>query len=77
MENSVEKIIYTVPELDEKIRLDKYLSAIEELDLSRSLIQSLIGIHHILVDDKFVSKNYRLNGGETITINISCTGKLQ
>lgn len=51
-------------------RLDRYLSALTELELSRSQIQRLIDDGLILVDDKVVPKNYRLRGGESIVIAI-------
>jgi len=51
-------------------RLDRYLSALTELELSRSQIQRLIDDGLILVDDKVVPKNYRLRGGESIVITI-------
>ena len=47
-------------EENEKIRIDKYLS--EKLDLSRSKIQKLIDNKKVIVNNKFVSANYKKAG---------------
>lgn len=54
-------------------RLDRYLSTVSELELSRSQIQRLIDGSLVSVDGKAVSKNYRLRGGETVVVTIPPT----
>jgi len=49
-------------------RLDKYLSGLPELDLSRSHIQKLIDNGLVLVDGEAVSKSHELHGGETVKL---------
>ncbi len=66
--NREETII--VPTDVESERLDRYLSALSELELSRSQIQRLINDGLVLVDGQTESKNHRLRGGETIVITI-------
>ena len=51
----------------EKIRIDKYLS--EKLDLSRSKIQKLIDNKKVIVNNKFVSANYKIKMGDLIEVN--------
>ena len=67
MSDSVQNLI-AEPE-DKGTRIDKYLS--QELeDVSRSRIQKLLDDGDIMVDDKCVKSNYKLNGTEHITITI-------
>ena len=47
-------------------RLDLYLAS--ELSLSRSAIVSMLENGEILVDDKETKKNYKLRGGECVTV---------
>ena len=54
-------------EENEKIRIDKYLS--EKLDLSRSKIQKLIDNKKVIVNNKFVSANYKIKLGDLIEVN--------
>ena len=54
-------------EENEKIRIDKYLS--EKLDLSRSKIQKLIDNKKVIVNNKFVSANYKIKMGDLIEVN--------
>lgn len=54
-------------EENEKIRIDKYLS--EKLDLSRSKIQRLIDNKKVIVNNKFVSANYKIKMGDLIEVN--------
>lgn len=51
-------------------RLDKFLSNIESLELTRSAIQNLIEKDEILVNDKSVNKNYKLKLNDIIKLNI-------
>lgn len=51
-------------------RLDKFLSDIDALELTRSAIQNLIDKGRVYVNDKVVSKNYKLRLNDTITLNI-------
>lgn len=52
------------------VRIDKFLSSLEDLELTRSAIQSLIDKGEVSVNDKVVSKNYKLRLNDTITLNI-------
>ncbi|MFH1698976.1 MAG: RluA family pseudouridine synthase [Candidatus Zixiibacteriota bacterium] len=61
---------FTTPELSKPQRLDKYLASREDLQLSRAYIQNLINSEKVRVNDKVVSKNHKLKGGETIIIQI-------
>lgn len=54
-------------EENEKIRIDKYLS--EKLELSRSKIQKLIDNKKVIVNNKFVSANYKIKMGDLIEVN--------
>lgn len=51
-------------------RLDKYLAAMIELDLSRTFIQRIIARGLVTVDDRPIGKNHRLKGGETVELSI-------
>ncbi|MCK5125794.1 MAG: RluA family pseudouridine synthase [candidate division Zixibacteria bacterium] len=61
---------YLVPELEEVIRLDKYLTGIPDLDISRTFVQTIIADGNVQVDGKTVSKKYKIRGGETINLSI-------
>lgn len=52
------------------VRIDKFLSNIEDLEITRSAIQNLIDKGEVLVNDKVVSKNYKLRLNDSITLNI-------
>lgn len=51
-------------------RLDKFLSSIESLELTRSAIQNLIDKGEVLVNTKLVNKNYKLRLNDVIVLNI-------
>ena len=51
------------------IRIDTYLSTIEEVDLTRSKIQSLIKSGNILVNGNPVKNSYKLEENDEIEIN--------
>ena len=52
------------------LRLDKYLSSIEDLELTRSAVQNLIEKDCVLINSQISSKNYRLRLNDTITVNV-------
>lgn len=52
------------------MRLDRYLSVLPELKLSRSFIQQVIADGGVSVDGQVAGKNYRLRGGESIVLTI-------
>lgn len=60
----MEKII--VDKAQEFERIDRFLA--EESDLSRSVVQSYIKKELILVNDSATKANYKIKGGDTITI---------
>lgn len=61
----------TLPQVnknDENSRIDTYISQIE--NISRSRVQNLIDTNNILVNNKTVSKSYKLKENDIISINI-------
>lgn len=50
-------------------RIDRYISD-NIAELTRSAVQGLIADGLVLADGKSVSKNYKLRGGETVTVGI-------
>ena len=61
----------TLPQISKEYvgqRIDTYLSQIE--DLSRSRVQNLIDSNDILVNDKQITKSYKLRENDIISINI-------
>ncbi|MEE9442793.1 MAG: RluA family pseudouridine synthase [candidate division Zixibacteria bacterium] len=76
MSTSAELKKINTEELSRPQRLDKYLASREDLELSRAYIQNLISSNYVRVNDKTVSKNYKLKGGETIVIQIPPPEKL-
>lgn len=53
---------------EEEERLDLYLA--QRMELSRSAIQKLIEEAHVLVNNKEVKKNYKLEKGERISLSL-------
>lgn len=54
----------------ENIRIDKYLSDLDSLDLTRSKIQKLIKTGNIKVNDIEIKESYKVNLNDNIEINI-------
>ena len=54
----------------EGIRIDKYLSELEDLDLTRAKIQKLIKTNNITVNGNEVKESYKVNLNDNIEINI-------
>ena len=54
---------------DSNDRIDSYLSSIEEVDLTRAKVQSLIKTGNILVNGKEVKNSYKVSNGDEIEIN--------
>ena len=50
------------------VRIDKYIS--DNIALTRSAVQGLISRGAVTADGKAISKNYKLRGGEMITVEI-------
>ena len=50
------------------VRIDKYVS--DNIALTRSAVQGLISRGAVTADGKAISKNYKLRGGEMITVEI-------
>lgn len=61
-----QKII--VNNLDKEIRIDKYLSKLETLDLTRAKVQKLIDNELILVNDKMIKNSYKVQNNDIIEI---------
>ena len=54
----------------ENIRIDKYLSELDSVDLTRAKIQKLIKTGNIKVNDKEVKESYKISLNDNIEINI-------
>ncbi|HHV71513.1 MAG TPA: RluA family pseudouridine synthase [Clostridia bacterium] len=61
---------FLVSEEEEKTRIDSYLAAQSQLQLSRSRLQKLIDDGKITVNNKKVKANYKLKKGDLITLSI-------
>lgn len=59
---------YRVEEKDRNIRIDKIVNVLEQ-DISRTAIQRMIEEGNILVNGKKVRTSYKVNLGDSITIN--------
>ena len=64
-----EQVILTASADDKGSRIDKYISD-NIAELTRSAVQGLIEKGLVLADGKAVSKNYKLRGGEEISVEI-------
>ena len=54
----------------ENIRIDKYLSELDMLNLTRAKIQKLIKTNNITVNGKEVKESYKINLNDNIEINV-------
>ena len=54
----------------ENIRIDKYLSELDSIDLTRAKIQKLIKTGNITVNGKEVKESYKINLEDNIEINV-------
>ncbi|MCR4638697.1 RluA family pseudouridine synthase [Ruminococcus sp.] len=64
-----EQVILSASHDDKGSRIDKYISD-NIAELTRSAVQGLIEKGLVLADGKAVSKNYKLRGGEEISVEI-------
>lgn len=64
-----EQVILTASPEDKGSRIDKYISD-NIAELTRSAVQGLIEKGLVLAEGKAVSKNYKLRGGEEISVEI-------
>ena len=64
-----EQVILKASAEDKGSRIDKYISD-NIAELTRSAVQGLIEKGLVLADGKTVSKNYKLRGGEEISVEI-------
>ena len=64
-----EQVILTASPEDKGSRIDKYISD-NIAELTRSAVQGLIEKGLVLAEGKVVSKNYKLRGGEEISVEI-------
>ena len=60
------QIKLVVTDLEEKVRLDKYLS--DNTEFSRNKIQKLMDNNNILVNGKNTKNSYKLSNNDEITI---------
>ena len=61
-----EAVVISVPEGAKGERIDKFLSSVE--DMTRSVAVKLLEEGRILVDGRMAAKNYKLRGGECVTV---------
>lgn len=59
-----------VSDLDKEIRIDKYLSELETLELTRAKVQKLIDNNLILVNNKKIKNSYKVQNGDIIEIGV-------
>lgn len=64
-----ETIILNVDPEAAGVRIDKYISD-NIADITRSAVQGLINGENVLVNGKAVGKNYKIRGGDEITVDI-------
>jgi len=65
-----DRIEITVPEENNLDRIDKFLSASLELDLSRSYIQKLIRGGDIRVNGSVIKQNYKVKTDDEIAVTV-------
>lgn len=65
---TIETKIWIIPPTERDKRIDVYVST--ELEISRSMAQQWLSEGLVSVDDKTVGKNYKLRGGETISVAV-------
>lgn len=64
----IQKTQIVVKDIDEDIRIDQYLSRLDDLDFTRCKVQKLIDKNLILVNDKKVKSSYKVQKDDFITI---------
>ena len=57
-----------IVDTDKEIRIDQYLSSIEELELTRAKIQKMISSGFILVNDKKIKNSYKVSNNDKVLI---------
>ena len=67
-DSDLQTVSLTVQKQDTAVRLDRYLAAQDQLELSRTKIQKLIATGDITVDGNMVPAKHPLTGGETISL---------
>jgi len=70
------KLEFTVDEVSNGIRIDKYLSQIQS-DISRNFIQKLIESGDALVNNKATKVSYKVKTGDIITVTIPAPREIQ
>lgn len=70
MTDATETKTVLVPDGTTPVRIDKYLSDLTEVDLSRSYVQKLLIDKLVEVDGRTVAKSFKLHGGESIRLTI-------
>ncbi|MCD7800814.1 MAG: RluA family pseudouridine synthase [Ruminococcus sp.] len=61
---------FTINSEDVGNRIDRFLSNVESLELTRSAIQNLMDKGEVSVNGKVISKNYKLRLNDVITLNV-------
>ena len=64
----MDRISFIVSKENSGIRIDKFIA--DNYNLTRSAIQKLIENNNILVNNKTISKNYKLREGDNVIINV-------
>ncbi len=65
----METINFRVDQEEQGIRIDKYLAS-RLPDYSRSFLQKLVGEGRVLVGDKPVKSNYKINEGDRVSLSV-------
>lgn len=63
------KQLFITEEEDQGVRIDKYLADLCE-GVSRSYLQKLLGTEAVLVNDRTVKSNYKVQAGDEISLDI-------
>ena len=60
---------YVVENITENVRIDKWICE-QNQDISRSMLQKLLKDNQVTVNDKTVSKSYKINNGDKIAFEV-------
>lgn len=60
----------TVEDIDEPLRIDRYLANLASLGASRTLIQRALKSQMVRVNDKVVSSSHKVSGGERVEVSL-------
>ncbi len=64
------RVSLQVPNLEEPLRIDKFLAECEDLDTSRSQIQRALNAGRVTVDGEVCAARFKVSGGEKVEITL-------